>query len=140
MTVFFLLMHLLLMFFHFNKWSNGDWLVIVYSCLQVGVGFYSLGLTIGEVALQAVLVSVKTYLKWVTFILISTATVMLVVSISIYFYDPTVKEQGVAFITNQILLNGPILLFILPFEFFLDDIDRYIEQNFPEIYIRSVTW
>lgn len=49
-TSMFLIGHLAVMMVIFNFWNRGDWLVIIYSLLQMTIGLYSLGLTLTDVA------------------------------------------------------------------------------------------
>ena len=124
----------------FNFWNHGDGLVIVYSMLQVAVGLYSIGLTFGDVPLQIVLLYVKLYVRWVLFFCIGIATVMITVTIGIYFYDSSIKSQGMDLIINQIYLNGPELVFMWPFLFYLDDLSTYIGSKYPNFYKGTTFW
>ena len=90
-TIFFTLTHVVLMLTVFSFWGQGDWLVIVYSGLQTAVGLYSLGLTIGELAVQATLLSFKRHIRWILFILVSISTLMISVSMGLYFSDKSIK-------------------------------------------------
>ena len=88
-TMLFIVIHVLLMLTVFNFWGQGQWLVIVYSALQLSLGLYSLGVTTGEIALQAFLMGGMQYAKMLLFILTSISIMTLSVATGLYFYDPT---------------------------------------------------
>lgn len=86
-SVIFVLSHLILMVTIFNFWGNGDYLVLIYSSLQLIVGSYSLVLTFGEVALQIVFLSAKEIIRWILFIVLAIGTTMLAITAFIYLGD-----------------------------------------------------
>lgn len=56
------------------------------------------------------------------------------VASALYFYDKAVNNQGLDFIMYSAFLNGPILVFALPFLFYLDDLSTYIAKTRPDLY------
>jgi hypothetical protein len=107
--------------------------------VQITVGAYSILLTLGDVAFQIVLLYISNYIKWLLFMIISIGTVTLIVSVTMYFLSTTFQTNGgLDFILYNVYLNGPTLIFMWPFLFYLQDIDLYISTKYPDLYRKAV--
>ena len=122
-TVLFLLGHIIIMLFFFSYYGGWDWMVIVYSLVQLTIGIYSLLLIVGEPAFQIVLLKIKLYINWLLFVVFSITLFMLLLSVYMYFMNPHFQATGSEFILYQVLLNVPTLIFVIPFIMYEDDLD-----------------
>lgn len=100
------------------------------------LGVYSLLLTFGSVALQVVLLYVKLPVRITLMFYLAISCVMVVFSLLIAFTAETADDQEIAYYTllYQLGLNGPTLLFMWPFFFYLNEVDNYIREYYPTVY------
>lgn len=97
-TVMFLLSHLVLMYFIFSNWGSWDYMVIIYSSMQIALGVYSVMLCVGDPALQIVLLRLEIYVNWVLFVIITITAFSFLLSIWLYFTNTTFASSNLDFL------------------------------------------
>ena len=86
-TLIFICAHIPMMGALYDVWYRGDWLVIVWSAIQVFLAIYSLILLFGSIALQIVFLYLRGFIRMLCFVFLTISTFTMVISMTYYFIE-----------------------------------------------------
>jgi len=136
MTCFFIVAHSLIMGLMFDAWGGfADGALIAWSALQYLVAIYSLSILWGTVAIQVVLLYFKLYIRIAVFFFLSVSTAFIGITsiLSLFGSTALVKYEAQWQLIYGIGLNGPGMMFMWPFIYYLKDLETYIGVNYSNI-------
>ena len=107
----------------------------MWSGIQLILAFYSYLITFGNAPVQIALLYVRLPVRIISFIYLIYPVIMFIVTLwsVIYFNDPD-KTSAAWTLIYQGMLNGPTIMFLVPFMFYLSDLDKFIATKYPTFY------
>ena len=102
------------------------------------MGLYSLLLTLGPVPVQIVLLYARVVVRATSYMLIAVASFMLAFTLFSLLWEVLVNGSALVdflfVLGTQLVINGPTLIFLIPFLLYLKEVDNFLALKYPNLY------
>ena len=120
-----------LFFSYLNPKRN--WPTYVWSVVQILMSFLSMVTLFGPVAAQITLLYSRNILRTVSWGMVAMSGVTMAITFGMFFGSDG-KSASFNALIYQILINGPTVAFLVPFMFYLNELDDYMAKNYADLY------
>ena len=112
-----------------------DWALFLWSGIQLLLAVYSYLIIFGNAPIQIALLYVRLPVRIISFLYLIYPVIMFIVTLwSVIYFNGTDKTSAAWTLLYQAMMNGPTIMFLVPFLFYLSDLDTYIASKYPTFY------